>query len=102
MQLHGDRGYAHVEKRTCLNNWWWWCVGGGGGGGVGGGGEEREEGWRGVVVVVVLTVCIDDVSVHATIVLHLVLGLCPCGHDHHGRVPVCRALKSHPNSSSPR
>ena len=53
-------------------------------------------------LVVVLTVCLDDVSVHATK---------SQAHNYGGRVPVdttpgpapvCRALKTHPISSSTR
>ena len=62
---------------------WWWE-----------GGEGRE-GRRGV-----LTVCIDDVSVHATKRLAPNSGgPCKWGHDLPGPAPVCRALKN--TSSAP-
>ena len=51
------------------------------------------------LVVLVLTVCLDDVSVHATKrQAPNYAGRCPCGHD--PRTCTCRALKTHPISSS--
>ena len=37
-----------------------------------------------------LTVCINDGSVEIAKRVHLIPGLCPCGHDLHGRVPAHR------------
>ena len=83
---------ARVSKQKCDTKVALSETPGGGGGG----------GWWWLVVVVVLTVCLDDVSVHAT------KRQAP---NHGGRVPVdttpgpapvCRALKTHPISSSTR
>ena len=56
---------VHPCVRPEKNGWWW--------------GEEEEEE---VVVVVVLTVCLDDVSMHATKRRAPNYGgRVPCGHD---------------------
>ena len=55
-----------------------------------------------VVVVVVLTVCLDDVSVHATKRRASDYGSRVPVDTPPGPAPVCRALKTHPISSSTR
>ena len=105
----GRRGEGRGGRRCVWCNAVW-CVCGVGWVWVSGGVEEEGEEEGGerrvvvvVVVVVVLMVCIDDVSVHATKCHAPNSGEpCPCGHDPPGPAPVCRALKSHPISSSSR